>query len=229
MNAVSTGPGFRTLTRIRRSWSSGEPDAGERVQRGLAPRVDAPSGPAFDRRVRGGHDDRTAVVEERQRLLHREKRPAVVDPEGLVEQFLGDRTEWGGRSYPSIRVQHVDASFFAFDGLEQPVQILEVGGIALHARHVAADRRDSLIQRLLAPTGDEDICSLFDEQLRAGQCHTACRTGDHRHLAVQLAHVPHSRIDQSRMPSDGDNVAVALGVRIPSPAADRDSLRRRWT
>ncbi len=45
--------------------------------------------------------------------------------------------------------------------------------LSLHAGHVPADQLDGFIYRFLPPTRDEDVSSLFNEQLGTGQRHTA--------------------------------------------------------
>jgi hypothetical protein len=64
----------------------------------------------------------------------------------------------------------------------------KVGGIGLHAGHVAADHLDGFVQRVLPAARDEDVGSFVDEQLGAGQRHSTCRTCDHRDLAIELSH-----------------------------------------
>jgi hypothetical protein len=51
------------------------------------------------------------------------------------------------------------------------VQLVQVGRICLHASHVPADQLHGVIQSFLLPTRDEDMSSLFNEQLGTGQRH----------------------------------------------------------
>ena len=59
-----------------------------------------------------------------------------------MEVLLGDLTELVLLAYPGARPQHVDRALFLLDRVEQTVQIVEVGRIALHAGHVPADLFD---------------------------------------------------------------------------------------
>src|SRR5882757_1017981 len=80
------------------------------------------------------------------------------------------------------------APLFLFDRVEQTVQIVEVGRIALHAGHVSADQLHGFIHGVLPSARDEDVGSFANEQLGAGQRHTACRAGDHRDFAIDFSH-----------------------------------------
>jgi hypothetical protein len=58
---------------------------------------------------------------------------------------------------------------FLSDRVEQAIQIVQVGRIALHAGHIPADQLDGFVQRFLPPARDEDMRSFVYEQLGAGQ------------------------------------------------------------
>jgi hypothetical protein len=72
---------------------------------------------------------------------------------------------------PGTCPQHVDRALFLSDRVEQAVQIVQVGRIALHAGHVPADQLDGFVQRFLPPARDEDMRSFAYEQPGAGQRH----------------------------------------------------------
>jgi AcrR family transcriptional regulator len=60
--------------------------------------------------------------------------------------------------------------------------------VALNATDVGADCLDGLIEFRLATTGDEDVGTLCDEELRRSQANSGGAPGDDCHLSVQLAH-----------------------------------------
>src|SRR6185312_13326421 len=113
---------------------------------------------------------------------------AGVEPEPGVELGLGDLAERGGLAPARAGPQHVDAAPLPLDGVVQAVKVVQVGGVALDAGDVAADLLHGLVQGVLAAAGDEDVRSLLDEQLRAGQRHAGGAAGDDRYLAVKLSH-----------------------------------------
>src|SRR4051812_23683112 len=165
-----------------------EPDAGPGLLDGLAAGVDAPAGEGAEGGVRAGHEDGAAVVEERQGLLDGEKGAARVAPEPGVELLLGDLAERCGLAPAGAGPQQVEAPLLALDGVEQAVQVAQIGGVALDAGDVAADLLHCLVQGVLAAAGDEDVRALVDEPLRAGQRHAGGAAGDDRDLAVELSH-----------------------------------------
>src|SRR5699024_5412374 len=142
-----------------------EPDAGVGAQRGLAGRVDAPVGPPLDRGNRSGHEDRAAVVEHRQRLLNGEQGAAGIQAEDRIEVVLRDFAEPAGLAGPGTCEQHVDRALLPLDGLEEVVQVLEVGRVAAYSRDVAPNPVDGLVKYLLPASGDEDVRPLLDESL----------------------------------------------------------------
>lgn len=83
--------------------------------------------------------------------------------------LLRDLAERALLAHPETCPQHVDGALFAADRVEQVVQLVEVGRICLYASHVPADQLDGVIQSFLPPTRDEDVSSLFNEQLGTRQ------------------------------------------------------------
>ncbi len=62
--------------------------------------------------------------------------------------------------------------FSRFTVIEQAVQVVQVGRIALHAGPVPANQLHGLVQSFLPPTRDEHLGPFFNEQLGTGQRHT---------------------------------------------------------
>ncbi len=66
---------------------------------------------------------------------------------------------------PGACEQHVDLSLLLPHRLIKPVQIRKVRSIALHTRHIPANRLHRLIQLVLSPASDEHVRAFFHEQL----------------------------------------------------------------
>jgi hypothetical protein len=79
---------------------------------------------------------------------------------------------WRSSPVPALVHNTSTAPLFPPDRVEQTVQIVQVGRISLHTGHVSADQLHGFIQGFLPPTRDEDVSSLFNEQLGTGQRHT---------------------------------------------------------
>src|SRR6185312_31553 len=64
----------------------------------------------------------------------------------------------------------------------------EIGRVAAHAGHVAANQPDGLVERLLPSTRDEHIGAFLNEPLGARQRHAARSPRDDGNLALKLSH-----------------------------------------
>jgi hypothetical protein len=114
--------------------------------------------------------------------------PRALSQNAALEVVLGELAERGGLAHAGAGPQHVEAAHLPLDGVVQAVQVVQVGGVALDAGDVAADLLHGLVQGVPAAAGDEDVRSLVDEQLRAGQRHAGGAACDERYLAVKLSH-----------------------------------------
>src|SRR5258708_1053648 len=74
-----------------------------------------------------GHDDRSAIVEQRQRLLNRKQRSARIQAEGRIKVLLGNLAQWQGLAPASAREQDVDLALFPLHYVEQTVEVVEIG------------------------------------------------------------------------------------------------------
>src|ERR1700733_9027358 len=104
-----------------------------------------------------GHEDRSAIVEQRQRLLNCKQRAAHVQAEGRIEVLFGNFAQWYGFARAGARVQDVDLALYPLDCIEQAVEVVEIGNVAAHSSHVPANQLDGLIERLLPPARDENV------------------------------------------------------------------------
>jgi hypothetical protein len=105
-------------------------------------------------------------VQERQCLLDREEQSLDVDGERLVEVLLADRPERGQHRDAGVGEQDVEAALLLLHPGIEPVEVREVGDIALHARDVLADLLDRFLEFRLPAAGDEDVGTLGDEPPR---------------------------------------------------------------
>src|ERR1700752_3263423 len=104
--------------------------------------------------------------------------------------LLGDLAQWGGVAHAGARVQDVDLALLPPNGFEQTVEVVEISRVAAHARHVAADQLDGLVELLLLPARYENVSALFHEPLGALQRHAARSTRDDCNLTFELTHDP---------------------------------------
>src|SRR5260370_2404691 len=73
-----------------------------------------------------------------------------------------------------------------FDSLIKTIQVIQFGNVSLNASNVAADRRYGLVEFLLTAARDEDVGTLFYEELCRGQPYPCGATGNHSYLSLQL-------------------------------------------
>ena len=98
--------------------------------------------------------------------MHREQCALYIDVEQLVKMLFGDFTE--GNKFTNARVgeNNIYSPLHLADCLVETIKICQFGDVSLNAHHVAADRRHRFVEFLLAAARDEDLCPLFDEELR---------------------------------------------------------------
>src|SRR6478609_4468609 len=97
-------------------------------------------------------------------LLHGKQGPTNVDVERIVKALLGNGAKWLTELAKSrTSKEDVNATLLLFDCLEQPIEVGEIAGIALHAGDVLADFFDCFVELFLAAASDEDISTLLDE------------------------------------------------------------------
>src|ERR1700748_2013368 len=101
-----------------------DPGACERVQRQLARGIYAETRETFRRSIGPCHDDRRAVVEQRQRLLNREQRTAHIQVECRIEVLLRNLTQWQWLALTGTREQDVDLALLAHNRIEQAVKVV---------------------------------------------------------------------------------------------------------
>src|SRR5580700_3636042 len=80
----------------------------------------------------------------------------------------------------------IDPRLHFRDGLVKTIKVGKFGNVSLNARNIAADRLHGLVEFLLAAARDEDIGTLFGEELRRSQSDPFCPSGDDGGLALKL-------------------------------------------
>jgi hypothetical protein len=137
----------------------------------------------------GGHQHhRTTLAHQGQRLLRGEIHPAGVDGEGLVEMFRRDVLGQDAFDIAGTGDDNIEPAFFGSDRLIKPVEIAEIGDVALDGRDIAADRGFGLVELALAASHDEHIGALFHEFLRGRQSDSARSAGDDGDFSAKLGH-----------------------------------------
>src|ERR1700730_18644181 len=145
------------------------PGAHERAKRSLARRINAKGRSAFHARDRARENDGATIIKERQTLLHREQCALYIDVEQPVKMLFGDFTEGNKFTNAGVGENNIDSPLQLADCLVETIQVGQCCDGPLNARRVAADCRPGLIEFLLAAARDEDICTLFDEELSCSQ------------------------------------------------------------
>src|SRR5580700_8389540 len=141
------------------------PGAYERAYSSLARCVDAKGRSAFYARDRAREDDGSAIIQERQTFLHGEQCALYIDVEQPVKMLFGDFTEGNKFANAGVGENNIDSPLHLTDCLVETIQVGQFCDVPLNARHVTADCPDSFVEFLLAAARDEDICTLFDEEL----------------------------------------------------------------
>src|SRR5262249_8834559 len=134
-------------------------------------------------------DDRGAVRQQRQRLLHREQHALHVDVEDRVVELLSDRAQGRQLRDAGIGEDNVEPALLPLDPGEEAIEVAEVRHVSLDAGHIASDLRDRRRRRGLTAPGDEDVGAFLHELLRRRETDAAVATRDECDLAFELAHV----------------------------------------
>src|SRR5882762_6010362 len=93
-------------------------------------------------------------------------------------------------AHAGVGEEDVDPALLLLDDRVEPVEVLELGDVALHARDVTADLLQRCAQLCLATTGDEDVRALTLQALRGREPDARGAARDHCHFAFVLAHGP---------------------------------------
>ncbi len=79
-------------------------------------------------------DDRGAIRQQRQRLLHRKQEAFDIDVEDRVIELFGDLAEGGILRNTSIREENIELALLPFDLCEEAIKIAQVRDVSLDGR-----------------------------------------------------------------------------------------------
>jgi hypothetical protein len=173
---------------MRRSFNSAVHVRTKERTAALVGAVGGEAGDALALGDRGDHDDRPAVIQKRQGLLHCEGQAPRVDRKDLVKAFLrrlGEQLRIDG-ARPGE--EDIDLALLAGDLAVEPVEIGEVGHVSPHCSDAAANQRYRLAQLRLAAPGDVDERAFFNEALGGGETYSAAATSDEGDFSLELWH-----------------------------------------
>src|SRR3989441_3468835 len=194
---------------------------------------------AGDRRVQ---DDRPAVPEERQRLLHGEEQTLDVAAERRVEVLLGDRAQRRERAAAVIGEADVEPAFLSPHRLVQTVQVRELRHVALNAGGPLADLLHRGVELVRAAAGDEDVRAFLREPARGREADAAVATRDDGDFPFESIHERHSflaasaalgfsraTLTPSFSPSGGLTTSRSCPLRPETISTDCPRSRPNWT
>src|SRR5882724_12062031 len=87
-------------------------------------------------------------------------------------------------AHAGVGENNIDSPLHLSDGLVKTIKVSQLGNVSLDSRNVGADCLHGLVKFLLAAARDEDIGTLFDEELCSSQPNPFCPTGNDGGLAL---------------------------------------------
>src|ERR1700730_16105774 len=101
--------------------------------------------------------------------------------------LLGDASQGSKFTVAGVGENDID-SLPLLDCLVETIEVRQFGNVSLDTGDAAADRLHGLIEFLLATARNENVGTLLDEELGAGQADSRGAAGDNCHFALQLSH-----------------------------------------
>src|SRR5260370_13767331 len=99
--------------------------------------------------------------------------------------LFGDRPKGNKFANTGVGENNIYSPLHLRDRLVKTIEVSQLGNVSLNARNVAADRLHGLVKFLRAAARDEDIRTLFDEQLCTSQSNPFAAACDGTALAFQ--------------------------------------------
>ena len=162
---VRIAPGETTLTRILRGDSSDAITRAIARTPALLARIGRIAGIAEHRNHRTVQDDRGAVIEMRDRGLHREKDRGEVGPDDFLECLERLTPSGVPPAIPALANTMSSLPNFLDRLLDRRFRRRDVGGIGDNRKRVRPEFLRRRLQRRLVPPGDDDAGALLHEQL----------------------------------------------------------------
>src|SRR6267378_3980378 len=100
--------------------------------------------------------------------------------------LFGDGPKGNKFTNAGIGENNIDSPLHFSDGLVKTIKVSQLGNVSLNSRNVGADCLHGLVEFLLAAARDEDMGTLFDEELCRSQSNPFCAAGDDGGLAFEL-------------------------------------------
>src|ERR1700694_2884652 len=100
--------------------------------------------------------------------------------------LFGDGPKGNKCANAGVGENNIDSPLHLRDGLVKTIKVSQLGNVSLNSRNVGADCLQGLVEFLLAAARDEDIGTLFDEELCRSQPNPFRPTGDDGGLAFEL-------------------------------------------
>src|ERR1700719_1201675 len=100
--------------------------------------------------------------------------------------LFGDGPKGNKFANAGVGENNIDSPLHVGDGLVKTIKVSQLGNVSLNSRNVDADCLHGLVEFLLAAARDEDIGTLFDEELCRSQSNPFCAAGDDGRLAFEL-------------------------------------------
>src|ERR1700733_15417469 len=92
--------------------------------------------------------------------------------------LLGDGPEGNKFANAGVGENNIDSPLHLGDGLVETIKVVQVGNISLNARNIAADCLYGRVEFLLATARDEDMGTLFGEELCSSESNPFCLASD---------------------------------------------------
>src|SRR5882724_6476992 len=100
--------------------------------------------------------------------------------------LFGDGAKGNKFASTGVRENNIDLPLRLSDGLVETIKVCKFGYVSLNARNAAADCLHSLVKFFLATARDEDIGTLFNEELCRGQPDPFRTAGDDGDLTFEF-------------------------------------------
>src|SRR3989449_10032007 len=100
--------------------------------------------------------------------------------------LFGDGPKGNKFANAGVGENNIDSPLHLRDGLVKTIKVSQLGNVSLNSRNVGADCLHGRVEFLLAAAHDEDIGTVFDEQLSSSQPNPFFPAGDDGGLAFCL-------------------------------------------
>src|SRR3977135_1240626 len=89
-------------------------------------------------------------------------------------------------AHAGVGENNIDSALHLSDGFVKTIKVSQLGNVSLNSRNVRADCLHGLVEFLLAAARDEDMGTLFDEELCPSCSTPVCAAGVDSDLAFEL-------------------------------------------